>query len=204
MLGKACREVGLIFKVNIGNRQFEKLESSKMNLTTIYGSLCFIDPETGAHEDYVVMADGSDNLDKGIFKAETMMIKYFVLNNFLLPQQQDEMDPEDGSDEKKAAKEENKPVKIKTEEPKKTTPPATPKQREEAKQEVVKDDNAPIEQVRAMIAAIDKVRKVQEGYGQKTLDKLFKVIEGSMTLTKKNAISMMEKIEDKMDELGIE
>ena len=204
MLGKACREVGLIFKVNIGNRQFEKLESSKMNLTTIYGSLCFIDPETGAHEDYVVMADGSDNLDKGIFKAETMMIKYFVLNNFLLPQQQDEMDPEDGSDEKKAAKEENKPVKIKTEEPKKTTPPATPKQREEAKQEVVKDDNATLEFVRSIMAAINKVQETAPQYGKKTQDKLFKVIAGEITLSKKDAISMMEKIESKMDELGIE
>lgn len=204
MLGKACREVGLIFKVNIGNRQFEKLESSKMNLTTIYGSLCFIDPETGAHEDYVVMADGSDNLDKGIFKAETMMIKYFVLNNFLLPQQQDEMDPEDGSDEKKVAKEENKPVKIKTEEPKKTTPPATPKQREEAKQEVVKDDNATLEFVRSIMAAINKVQETAPSYGKKTQDKLFKVIAGEITLSKKDAISMMEKIESKMDELGIE
>lgn len=204
MLGKACREVGLIFKVNIGNRQFEKLESSKMNLTTIYGSLCFIDPETGAHEDYVVMADGSDNLDKGIFKAETMMIKYFVLNNFLLPQQQDEIDPENGSDEKKAAKEENKPVKIKTEEPKKTTPPATPKQREEAKQEVVKDDNATLEFVRSIMAAINKVQETAPSYGKKTQDKLFKVIAGEITLSKKDAISMMEKIESKMDELGIE
>ena len=205
MLGKACASVGLLFKPSITNRGFEKLEATKnMNLTTLFAVFSFIDPETGAHEDYPVMGDGSDNLDKGIYKAETMMIKYFVLNNFLLPQQQDEMDPEDGADEKKVAKEENKPVKIVTEEAKKATPPATPKQREEAKQEVVSDNNASVEYIRSMIAAINKIQKVQPGYGQKTLDNLFKVIEGSITLSKKDAIAKMVKIENKMDELGIE
>ena len=205
MLGKACSKFNLLFKVTIANRGFEKLEATKnMNLITILGTFCFIDPETGAHEDYPVMGDGADNLDKGMYKAETMMIKNFVLNNFLLPQQQDEIDPEDGSDENKVSKEEKKPMKITADEPKKTTPPATPKQREEAKQEVVKDDNATLEFVRSIMAAINKVQETAPSYGKKTQDKLFKVIAGEITLSKKDAISMMEKIEIKMDELGIE
>lgn len=200
MLGKACREVGLIFKVNIGNRQFEKLESSKMNLTTIYGSLCFIDPETAAHEDYVVMADGSDNLDKGIFKAETMMIKYFVLNNFLLPQQQDEIDPEDGKDEKKVEKEikkekaETKPVNIVSKE-----------ERQEAKEEVVNDNFATLDFVKQLIECIDKIRTVKgEAYGKKTYDNLAKVLNGEIQLPKNEAIKLMTTFEERMDELGLE
>ena len=210
MLGKACREVGLIFKVNIANRQFVKLEATKnMNLTTIYGTVCFIDPETGAHEDYTVMGDGSDNLDKGIFKAETMMIKYFVLNNFLLPQQQDEIDPEDGADEKKVAKEETKaeskaPVNVVKEEPKKATPPATPKQREEAKKEVVNDNNATPEFIQQMLEAMDKIREVKPDYGAKTYANLQKCLKGEMTLSKIDAITKMNKFEERMDELGIE
>lgn len=209
MLGKACREVGLVFKVNIANRQFVKLEATKnMNLTTIYGSVCFIDPETGAHEDYTVMGDGSDNLDKGIFKAETMMIKYFVLNNFLLPQQQDEIDPEDGADEKKVAKEESKEnktvVNVVKDEPKKTTPPATPKQREEAKKEVVNDNNATPEFIQQMIEAMDKIREVKPEYGAKTYANLQKCLKGEMTLSKIDAITKMNKFEERMDELGIE
>lgn len=210
MLGKTCREVGLIFKVNIANRQFVKLEATKnMNLTTIYGTVCFIDPETGAHEDYTVMGDGSDNLDKGIFKAETMMIKYFVLNNFLLPQQQDEIDPEDGADEKKVAKEETKgenkaPVNVVKDEPKKATPPATPKQREEAKKEVVNDNNATPEFIQQMIEAMDKIREVKPDYGTKTYANLQKCLKGEMTLSKIDAITKMNKFEERMDELGIE
>lgn len=208
MLGKACREVGLIFKVNIANRQFVKLEATKnMNLTTIYGSICFIDPESGAHEDYTVMADGSDNLDKGIFKAETMMIKYFVLNNFLLPQQQDEMDPEDGTDEKKVAKEEAK-VNITNDKPK-PTPPATKEERKEAVAEVVNNDAPTKEYVEEMIAMIDKIQAtgtLSKGkpYGQATKEKLQKFLKGEAELTKVNAVSMMTKIEEKADELGIE
>lgn len=200
MLGKACREIGLIFKVNIGNRQFEKLESSKMNLTTIYGSLCFIDPETAAHEDYVVMADGSDNLDKGIFKAETMMIKYFVLNNFLLPQQQDEIDPEDGKDEKKVEKEikkekaETKPVNIVSKE-----------ERQEAKEEVVNDNFATLDFVKQLIECIDKIRTVKgKDYGKKTYDNLTKVLNGQIQLPKNEAIKLMTTFEERMDELGLE
>lgn len=208
MLGKACREVGLIFKVNIANRQFVKLEATKnMNLTTIYGSICFIDPESGAHEDYTVMADGSDNLDKGIFKAETMMLKYFVLNNFLLPQQQDEMDPEDGTDEKKVAKEEAK-VNITNDKPK-PTPPATKEERKEAVAEVVNNDAPTKEYVEEMIAMIDKIQAtgtLSKGkpYGQATKEKLQKFLKGEAELTKVNAVSMMTKIEEKADELGIE
>ena len=218
MLGKACRQVGLLFKPTIANRSFQKLDATKnMNLTTIYGVVCFIDPETGAHEDYPTIADGSDNLDKGIYKAETMLIKNFVLNTFLLPQQQDEIDPEDGKDDKKVANEEKKAEQEKkktdvikvTPEPDKNVP-ATPKQREEAAQEVVNDNMATNKYIETMIEAIEKIQsaggtdKKGKPYGASTKVNLEKVLKGELQLTKTEAIAKMEKIEDKMDEMGIE
>ncbi len=208
VLGKGCREVGLVFKFNVANRIFTPLEKTKnMNLTTILGSIVFIDPDTGEHEDYTVMGDGSDNLDKGIYKAETMMIKYFVLNNFLLPKTQDEVDPESGKEDKKAAE----PVSIKSEEPKvkKTSAPVTKEERKEAVEEVV-NNNAPTkEYVEEMIALIDKIQETGaqskgKPYGESTKANLQKFLNGEIELTKTKAVSMMTKIEEKADELGID
>lgn len=207
VLGKGCREVGLIFKFNIANRIFTPLEKTKnMNLTTILGSIVFIDPDTGEHEDYTVMGDGSDNLDKGIYKAETMMIKYFVLNNFLLPKTQDEVDPESGKEDKKAAE----PVTIKSDEPKKKkSTPATKEERKEAVEEVV-NNNAPTkEYVEEMISLIDKIQETGaqakgKPYGESTKANLQKFLNGEIELTKTKAVSMMTKIEEKADELGID
>lgn len=207
VLGKGCREVGLIFKFNVANRIFTPLEKTKnMNLTTILGSITFIDPDTGEHEDYTVMGDGSDNLDKGIYKAETMMIKYFVLNNFLLPKTQDEVDPESGKEDKKATE----PVTIKSEEPKKKkSTPATKEERKEAVEEVV-NNNAPTkEYVEEMISLIEKIQETGaqnkgKPYGESTKVNLQKFLNGEIELTKTKAVSMMTKIEEKADELGIE
>lgn len=207
VLGRGCREVGLVFKFNVANRIFTALEKTKnMNLTTILGSIVFIDPDTGEHEDYTVMGDGSDNLDKGIYKAETMMIKYFVLNNFLLPKTQDEVDPESGKEDKKAAE----PVTIKSDEPKKKkSTPATKEERKEAVEEVV-NNNAPTkEYVEEMIALIDKIQETGaqakgKPYGESTKANLQKFLNGEIELTKTKAVSMMTKIEEKADELGID
>lgn len=202
VLGEGCRQVGLVFKFNIANRIFTPLERTKnMNLTTILGSICLIDPDTGEHEDYTVMGDGSDNLDKGIYKAETMMIKYFVMNNFLLPETQDEEDPEDGSDEKKVAKENKKVVSVSDSKP---TPPPTKEERKEIAQEVVSNDQVEPAFVEQMMNLIKAVQEKKEGYGAKTLAKLQKVLDGKVTLDKVTAVGMMSKIEDAADEVGVE
>lgn len=202
-LGRACRTVGLLFKVNIGNRSFEQLEGSKMNLTTIVGTMCFIDPDTGEHEDYMVMGDGTDNLDKGIYKAETLMVKYFVLNNFLLPKQQDEIDPENGKDDKKEESKSKAPVNIVKDEKLKSKP-ASPQQREDAKASVVEDNFATESTIVEMLKIMDKIREVKEGYGEKTYTKLLDALDGKDQLPKVEAVKMMSKFEERMDELGIE
>lgn len=152
VLGEGCREIGLIYKLSIVNRLFTPLEKTRnMNLITIQGNMSLIDPDTGEFEDYPIISEGSDNLDKGIYKAETMAIKYFVLNNFLLPETQDEIDPESAKEDKKA---EEKPLNVTKDEPKKSkpTPPPTKEEREEAKQEVVNNDQPTMAYVDEMIA----------------------------------------------------
>ena len=165
--------------------------------------MSLIDPDTGEHEDYPIIAEGSDNLDKGIYKAETMAIKYFVLNNFLLPETQDEIDPESAKEDRKA---EEKPLNVTKDEPKKSkpTPPPTKEEREEAKQEVVNDDQPTMAYVDEMIDLIKKCREKKPGYGGQTLNNLEKFKKGEMTLTKTRAVSMMTKIEERADELGVE
>ena len=72
-------------KVNIANRIHEDLvKSDKMHLTTIQGSITLVDIDTGYEESTYMMADGADNLDKGIYKAMTMFIKSFVQTTFLI------------------------------------------------------------------------------------------------------------------------
>ena len=80
--GKAVREVGLIFKFEVLERQFVQNISSSMHLTTIKVLMTYIDPESGQREVYYSYSDGADSGDKGIYKAETGAYKYHVSNNF--------------------------------------------------------------------------------------------------------------------------
>lgn len=216
VLGEACREVGLVFKFTLNNRLFTPLEKTKnMNLTTVLGMMCLIDPDTGEHEDYSVIADGSDNLDKGVYKAETMAIKYFVLNNFLLPETQDELDPEDGKQDKQVAKEEEKAVTIVAEEKPKPTPPATPTQRKEAKEEVVNNRTATPEFVQEILEVMDVLRSsnktdskgkvYDQNYGQKTYTNLQKCLNGELSMiSNTEAVKLMTTFEERLSELGLD
>ena len=216
VLGEACREVGLVFKFTLNNRLFTPLEKTKnMNLTTVLGMMCLIDPDTGEHEDYSVIADGSDNLDKGVYKAETMAIKYFVLNNFLLPETQDELDPEDGKQDKQVAKEEEKTVNVVTEEKPKPTPPATPIQRKEAKEEVVNNRTATPEFVQEILEVMDVLRSsnktdskgkvYDQNYGQKTYTNLQKCLKGELAMiSNTEAVKLMTTFEERLSELGLD
>lgn len=216
VLGEACREVGLVFKFTLNNRLFTPLEKTKnMNLTTVLGMMCLIDPDTGEHEDYSIIADGSDNLDKGVYKAETMAIKYFVLNNFLLPETQDELDPEDGKQDKQVAKEEEKAVNVIADEKPKPTPPATPKERKEAKEEVVNNRTATPEFVQEILDVMDTLRAsnktdskgklYDQNYGQKTYTNLQKCLNGELAMiSNTEAVKLMTTFEARLSELGLD
>ena len=67
-LRRGAIENRLRVKVNIANRIHEDLvKSDKMHLTTIQGSITLVDIDTGYEESTYMMADGADNLDKGIY-----------------------------------------------------------------------------------------------------------------------------------------
>lgn len=202
VLGEGCREVGLLFKFNIANRLFTVLEKTKnMNLTTLLGSVTFIDPDTGEHEDYTVMGDGADMLDKGMYKAETMIIKYFVLNNFLLPKTQDDVDPESGKEDKKAKE------LVKVNESSKVPP--TKEQRKEVVKEVVNND-APTEQyVNEIVSLIDAIRDSGyipsngKPYAEGVRNKCVNFLKGEYPLSKVEAVKIMNQIEERADKLEV-
>ena len=84
----------LRLKVNIANRIHEDLvKSDKMHLTTIQGSIALVDIDTGYEEATYMMADGADNLDKGIYKAMTMFIKSYVQTTFMISDDNDDDQP---------------------------------------------------------------------------------------------------------------
>ena len=101
---------------------------------------------------------------------------------------------------------EEKPLNVTKDEPKKSkpTPPPTKEEREEAKQEVVNNDQPTMAYVDEMIDLIKKCQEKKPGYGEKTLTNLEKFKKGEMALTKTKAVSMMTKIEEKADEFGVE
>lgn len=84
MLNKACLESGIEFTLEIDEIETLDLKSTeKMSLTRVWGSVGLIDIDTGYIRYYPIVGDGADILDKGLYKAETMMIKSFVQINFL-------------------------------------------------------------------------------------------------------------------------
>lgn len=211
-LGIACRKVGLIYCCNIGNRLFQEIpKSSNMSLTTIQGSMAFIDIDTGEQQVYSFIADGADNLDKGVYKAETMAIKYFVKNNFLLPIDGDELDPESPHgylplEETQTVVKVEKPIEQKP----KSTKPLSNEQKESAKQEVTKKQVANPVYVEQMKLNLNKILEADVEFGKtETGVKLTKAIhsvnaDGDSIMTQLQANKYMTALEKMMDRLGIE
>lgn len=199
ILGKGCLEVGLVFKFSLANRIFTDLpKSQKMSLVSVLGSISLIDVDTGEHEDYQVIGDGSDNLDKGIYKAETMMLKYFVKNNFLLPENKDDIDAESGKEEE-----------VKTSK----KAPVTVKERVEAKEKVMSNDQATEKEVKEAIEVINEIRKAEgkdskgrefNSYGEKALKVFNDFLDGKVGIKKTEFIKMRTSIDEELDEASLE
>jgi hypothetical protein len=84
-------------------------KGGQMFLTTVSGTITFIDTLTDATLVAVGVGQGTDGGDKGVFKAITGMLKYMLTSTFLIPNEGD--DPEvDRSDEKEERKAPSNPV----------------------------------------------------------------------------------------------
>lgn len=77
------------------------LKTGKMVLTQYHGMLTIIDVDSDESEKYMIWAQGSDSLDKGLSSAKTLALKDFVKNNFLI---NDNTDDPEADKEKKPAK----------------------------------------------------------------------------------------------------
>jgi hypothetical protein len=76
-------------------------------LTTVHMEFLFVDPESGEQHQAKWIGTGEDKGDKGLYKAYTGAIKYFLMKSFLIPTGDD---PE--RDDGKAAKQNGKPETV--------------------------------------------------------------------------------------------
>lgn len=132
-LNRALLEVGLDYQFNIEEVNVKPITEigGKMHLTEVRGTSYLIDPDTDTRRAYSVAGHGSDNLDKGLYKAETGALKYFVSTNFLVGEKMQDV-------------EESVIIRDK---PSFTTPA----KREEIKQELMKDEPLATAEEKALI-----------------------------------------------------
>lgn len=137
----ALKKAGLIWKMELIDREFVPAISDKMHmvLCTFKGQI--IDPETGEREEYVFGGSGADNGDKALYKAVTGAHKFFLASNFNVAE---DNDPE--SDEAEA--------------PKVSNIPPTPEKREEIKEGLIdKDGKATKMQITSLKKALKLLRE---------------------------------------------
>lgn len=190
-LRKGAIENRLRLKVNIANRIHEDLvKSDKMHLTTIQGSIALVDIDTGYEEATYMMADGADNLDKGIYKAMTMFIKSYVQTTFLIS--------DDNDDDPQAS-------------PAPTTKPAkftnTKAKRDQARREFFEKGVEPTASGNTILQCmklIEAIRTVEPDFGKKAEEILDAEDEfGHPTVSAKVATKYLMQLEAKAVELGV-
>lgn len=185
LLNDACIASDMEYILSIHNADTIDIPSETMHLTRIQGAVMLIDLDTGFSRWIPVIADGTDNMDKGLYKAETMMIKAFVQTNFLKGRT---MDAEDGNGY-------TKPTLNVT-----SNKPMTASERGTVKSDLINDDKASAEYLDKIVDAVLKIRKVDADY--LTGGELEPV--NDETITQLNAVSLYCEIEEKADELNVE
>jgi hypothetical protein len=132
----ALAAAGLDFKSSMVEYQFIESISDKMNMIIAKFEFKIIDRDSGTEEVYITFGTGADMGDKGLYKAYTGAIKYFLANNYLVAE---------GSDP------ESDDVEVKRDAPKYTPP----EKREEIKAKVTnQDEPATKEQLEAIALGI--------------------------------------------------
>ena len=158
-----------------------------MHVPTIQGSIGLVDIDTGYEEATYMMADGADNLDKGIYKAMTMLIKSFVQTTFMIS--------DDNDDDPQAS-------------PAPTTKPAkftnTQAKRDQAKQTVKENKVASMELINQCLDLIESIRTVEADFGH-TVEKAMRETDdkGNHTVLKTVATNYLMRLEAKAVELGV-
>ena len=188
-----CVELGLNFKfetVNLLN--FEKSCTIPSNglpihVATVQARATFKDIDTGAKEEYYVIGQGSDTIDKAVSGAETMAFRQWFSKNFT---------PKNADDEDMIINEEPK-----SEAPK--VPVYIPEtKKEEIKKEVVEQkqqEQSDDEDIKAICENIMKIRELtqNEEYGKSTMEKLL-----SGSLSSADILEIDLKVKNKLEKVG--
>ena len=157
---KALAKNRLRHKMDDVTIQINNLEKSdKMILTLYHAMLTIKDVDSDEQETYMLWSQGADNLDKGLSKAKTLMLKDFIKTNYLVSDAED--DPEADKGTKATTKRKF----------------VSPAERKADVEKAVKDtDVADKETVNRIEEGIKKIREASgdEGYGEKTLTEVTK------------------------------
>lgn len=197
-LRKGLLECGLGIKINLLDYSKVELSNPSSTMTNICfrGQVVLVDIDTGEATAYNCLALGADSLDKQASKAETLLIKDFVKNNFLVDDNEDETDPEADI----------KPVQVVT----KPSIPVTPEKREVIKEKVVEQATSPSNIPESTINyAIGLVNKIREKSGNPNeASKLLATItekdaNGQYTIDSLDLKRKINILEERADVLGI-
>jgi len=157
----ALAAAGLDFKSSILEYQFIPQISDKMNMVIAKFQFEIIDRETGEREVYQAFGSGADTGDKGLYKAYTGAIKYFLANNYLVAEGND---PENDEEEMRQLK------------------PAytTPERREEIREAITnQDEPATEEQLEAIALGIEALEAA--GVDEETINGFTEALQGELT-----------------------
>lgn len=154
---QALETVGLDYKMDLDELNFNQNITDKMHLTTINVTIQIIEPDTGEVRVYKTFGTGADMSDKGLYKAMTGALKYFIATNFLVAEntepENDETDKKPGSN-RPASAEKRQAVK---EEIMSTEEPVTPAQK--AKIKALRDELKILDPQSSLIAKINTTMK---------------------------------------------
>lgn len=154
---QALETVGLDYKMDLDELTFNQNITEKMHMTTINVTIQIIEPETGEVRVYKTFGTGADMSDKGLYKAMTGALKFFIATNFLVAEntepENDETDKKPGSN-RPASPEKRQAVK---EEIMKTEEPVTAAQK--AKIKALRDELKILDPQSSLIAKINTTMK---------------------------------------------
>lgn len=188
-----CIELGLGFKfetVNLINFERDCTKPSNglpIHVATIQARATLKDIDTGCKEEYYVIGQGSDTIDKAVSGAETMAFRQWFSKNFT---------PTNADDEDLNINEEPKS------EPPKVSAYIPETKKEEIKKEVVEQkqqEDSDDEDIKAICENIMKIRELtqNEEYGKLTMEKLL-----SGSLSSADILEIDLKVKNKLEKVG--
>ena len=138
---QALETVGLDYTFNLEQATFQQNITEKQHLTSITVIIHIIDPETGEAREYKTFGTGADMSDKGLYKAMTGALKYFIATNFLVAEN---TEPENDETDKKPG----------------SNRPASPEKRQAIKEEIMGKDVSVTAAQKAKIKALRDELKI--------------------------------------------